>query len=288
MPVINVAIALTPVVAFLAMLCLMDSFRLVRPAAVLAALAYGVVAAAAILWLHDWLIQVRHVPAGTLSRYVAPLTEETAKALLVVVLVATARVGFLVDAAVLGFAVGTGFALFENLSYLQTLRDATLTLWLVRGLGTAMLQGATTAIFAMLSKTYADQRRDRLALAFVPGWAAAVVIHSTFNHRLLPAVAQTLVLLVTLPLLMLWIFSRSERKLSPAATALSQLMNMKPRRCGAAISGNHSGMSLHAATFSCSRKSSVVHVNEASLLLVNLHSVSTSCMVILFGEPFAL
>jgi RsiW-degrading membrane proteinase PrsW (M82 family) len=211
MPVINVAIALTPVVAFLAMLWLMDSFRLVRPAAVLAALAYGVAAAAAILWLHDWLIHVRHVPAGTLSRYVAPFTEETAKALLVVMLVATARVGFLVDAAVLGFAVGTGFALFENLSYLQTLRDATVTLWLVRGLGTAMLQGATTAIFAMLSKTYADQRRDRLALAFVPGWAAAVVIHSTFNHRLLPAVAQTLVMLVTLPLLMLWIFSRSER-----------------------------------------------------------------------------
>ena len=57
MPVINVVIALTPVVAFLAMLWLMDSFRLVRPAAVLAALAYGVVAAAAILWLHDWLIQ---------------------------------------------------------------------------------------------------------------------------------------------------------------------------------------------------------------------------------------
>ena len=153
MPAINVAIALTPVVAFLAMLWLMDSFRLVRPAAVLAALAYGVVAAAAILWLHDWLIQVRHVPAGTLSRYIAPLTEETAKALLVVMLVATARVGFLVDAAVLGFAVGTGFALFENLSYLQTLRDATLTLWLVRGLGTAMLQGATTGRKASCTST---------------------------------------------------------------------------------------------------------------------------------------
>src|SRR6185369_7862191 len=120
MSVINVAIALAPVVAFLAMLWLMDSFRLVRPAAVLAAIAYGVVAAAAMLWLHEWLIQVRHVPAGALSRYVAPVTEETAKALLVVMLVATARVGFLVDAAVLGFAVGTGFAVFENLSYLRT------------------------------------------------------------------------------------------------------------------------------------------------------------------------
>ena len=48
MTVMNVAIALAPVVAFLAMLWMMDSFRLVRPAAVLAALAYGFVAALAI------------------------------------------------------------------------------------------------------------------------------------------------------------------------------------------------------------------------------------------------
>lgn len=207
----NVTIALVPVVAFLVMLWLMDSFRLVRPASIMSAILYGVVVAAAVLWLHEWLLDVRHVPAGILSRYIAPLTEETAKALLVVVLIATARVGFLVDAAVLGFAVGTGFALFENLSYLRSLTDAPIIVWVVRGLGTAMLQGATTAIFAMLSKTYADQRRNRLALAFLPGWAGAVVIHSTFNHRFLPPVAQMLVLLIVLPLLVLWVFARSER-----------------------------------------------------------------------------
>src|SRR4029077_3883198 len=127
-------IALVPVVAFLAMLWMMDSFRLVRPAAVLGALAYGFLAALAILWMHGWLIEARHVPGGALSLYVAPVTEETAKAILVVILIVTARVGFLVDAAVSGFAVGTGFALFENLNYLHTLPDATLTLWLVRGL----------------------------------------------------------------------------------------------------------------------------------------------------------
>ena len=207
----NVTIALAPVIAFLVMLWLMDSFRLVRPASVLAALIYGVAAAAAVLWLHEWLLLARQVPAAVLSRYIAPLTEETAKALLVGMLVASARIGFLVDAAVLGFAVGTGFALFENLSYLQSLTDATVIVWLVRGLGTAMLQGGTTAIFAMLSKTYADRHHDHLALACLPGWAAAVAIHATFNHRLLPAVAQTLVLLIALPLLVLWVFERSER-----------------------------------------------------------------------------
>ena len=39
------------------------------------------------------------------------------KGLIVVALIRTHRIGFLVDAAILGFAVGTGFALVENLQY---------------------------------------------------------------------------------------------------------------------------------------------------------------------------
>ena len=131
----NIAIALVPVVAFLIALSLMDSFRLVRPASTLSAIAYGAVSAAAILWLHNWLLHVHHVPAGFLTRYIAPVTEETAKALLIGVLISSARVGFLVDAAVQGFAVGTGFALVENLTYLRSMPDAVVTLWIVRGLG---------------------------------------------------------------------------------------------------------------------------------------------------------
>jgi RsiW-degrading membrane proteinase PrsW (M82 family) len=207
----NVVIALAPVVAFLVIMWLMDRFRLVPPASVLAALTYGVVAAAAVMGLHEWLRGVHHVPAGVLALYIAPITEETAKATLVVALVATARVGFMVDAAVSGFAVGTGFALFENLIYLRALPDATVIVWLVRGLGTAMLHGGTTAIFAMLSKTYADRHRDWLGLAFLPAWTAAVGLHAMFNHRLLPMIAQVLVLLIALPLLVRWVFARSER-----------------------------------------------------------------------------
>src|SRR5205807_9111089 len=62
-------------------------------------------------------------PCTTLFR-----SEESAKAALLVVLIATGRVGFLVDAAVLGFSIGTGFALFENIWYLQTLPHASLML----------------------------------------------------------------------------------------------------------------------------------------------------------------
>jgi protease PrsW len=209
--VIDVAIALVPVVVFLAALLMMDTFRLVRPGVIAGALAYGALAAVLSGVLNDWLGQPGRVQLDVLSRYIAPVTEETLKALLLIALVATARVGFLVDAAVLGFAVGTGFALVENLEYLQSLGDVNAAVWFVRGLGTAVLQGATTSILAMIAKTGADRPRGRLVSACLLGWVAAVAIHSLFNHRILPPVAQTLVLLITLPLAMLSVFERSER-----------------------------------------------------------------------------
>ena len=130
------------------------------------------------------------------SRYLAPLTEETLKAVFLVILIARRRVGFPVDAAVHGFAVGTGFALVENVLYLRALPHAPLLLWLVRGLGTAVLHGATMAIFAMVSRTLADKYPDRLALAFcLAGWPPSLSIRRSTTVSM-PAVAQTLALLV--------------------------------------------------------------------------------------------
>lgn len=208
---VNTLIALVPVVVFLAALSLMDTFRLVRPNAIARALVYGALAAGVSLWLNEWLLHVGHVPNWIVRRWVAPAAEETAKAALIVALVATARVGFLVDAAVQAFAIGTGFALVENVWYLQSINDTSVALWVVRGCGTAVLQGATTTIFAIVSKSLADRRPHRLGSAFLPGWAAAVVIHSAFNHRLLPPIAETLLVLIALPLLVVAAFERSER-----------------------------------------------------------------------------
>src|SRR4051794_25661155 len=113
----------------------MDRFRLVRPASIVAALAYGAMVAGLCLVVNDWLLHARHVPSTIVRGYIAPVTEEAAKALLIVALIRTSRVGFLVDAAVQGFAVGAGFAVIENLWYLHSMPDAAVTLWIVRGLG---------------------------------------------------------------------------------------------------------------------------------------------------------
>ena len=204
----NALAAVLPVLLFLAVLYVMDSFKLVPRRSVLTAVAYGGLSALGIALLHDWL-PLERLSSDTVNRYVAPLTEETAKALLVVALVLTHRIGFLVDALVAGFAVGTGFALVENVIYLSTI-DAPLSLWLTRGVGTALLHGAATGIFGMIFKTLVDQRRS-LTLAIGAPLAAAVVIHSSFNHSLLPPVIQAVVMLLLLPLLVLLVFERSER-----------------------------------------------------------------------------
>lgn len=208
---LTVAIALLPVVAFLAALWFMDQFGMVAPRMVGAMLAYGALAAAVSLGANAWLLYALRLQPWHVSWYIAPITEESAKAALLVALIATGRVGFLVDAAVLGFSIGTGFALFENLWYLQALRHASLTLWIVRGFGTAVLQGATTGIFAIASQTLADRYRDRLPLAILPGWTAAVILHAAYNYRVLPPVAEMLVLLVVVPLIVLATYEYSER-----------------------------------------------------------------------------
>src|SRR4029079_11005422 len=112
-------IALAPVVIFLAVLFFMDSFRLVRPSSIVLALIYGAGAAFACEALHGWLQPAAGFEPMVFSRYVAPITEEIAKAAFITLLIARGRVGFLVDAALQGFAIGTGFALIENATYLR-------------------------------------------------------------------------------------------------------------------------------------------------------------------------
>ena len=203
--------AILPVIVFLATLYLMDSFKLVPVRDVVLTLAGGAASALVVLWVHASVLPLDGVSPELISRYVAPVTEEAAKALLVVLLISTGRVGFLVDAAVLGFAVGAGFAVVENVVYLRALPDASVWLWLVRGVGTAMLHGATTAIVAMVARARIDSLRHRPIVAFLPGYAIAVAVHSVSNHFLLQPVAQALIILMILPAIVVWVFDRSER-----------------------------------------------------------------------------
>ncbi|HUR33154.1 MAG TPA: PrsW family glutamic-type intramembrane protease [Vicinamibacterales bacterium] len=203
-------VALVPVVLFLALLVVLDSFKLVKSSAVATAMGAGALAALLAIPATRALDAVLPLSTTMLVRYAGPVIEESLKLVFIGVLLRRKQVGFPVDAAVLGFAVGAGFALVENAVYLGALSGSGLVLWIVRGLGTAILHGGTTSIAAMIAKTLAESTPEHLARPLAGGWLAAVVLHSAYNHLLLPAVAATLLLLIVFPLLILVVFQRSE------------------------------------------------------------------------------
>jgi RsiW-degrading membrane proteinase PrsW (M82 family) len=209
--VLNICLALLPVLLLLCGLLLMDSFKLLRPSSLALALAWGAAVALMNQPLDDWLLSGAGIELTTLTRYAAPVAEEILKAGLIVALLARRRIGFLIDAAVLGFAVGTGFAVVENFVFLRAMPDAPTLLWVVRGLGTATLHGATTAIAAVVAKSFQEQRKLALPISVAAGIAVAIIIHSAYNHLLLPPLAATIVLLIGLPLLLMAVFDRGEK-----------------------------------------------------------------------------
>jgi RsiW-degrading membrane proteinase PrsW (M82 family) len=207
----NSILAFFPVILFLGVLVLMDSFKLAKPSAIAMAIGWGIAAAFLCNGVYTPLGPALSLSAASYSQFIAPVVEETAKAAFILLLILRRRIGFPVDAAQLGFAVGTGFAVFENYHYLLVLSDASIVLWAVRGLGTAMLHGTATAVFAMLAQTATERHRDKKVLVFVPGWISAVVIHAAFNLLPFSPVAMTATVLVALPLIVLWVFHRSEQ-----------------------------------------------------------------------------
>jgi RsiW-degrading membrane proteinase PrsW (M82 family) len=211
MPLIaRFALSLLPVLFFLLALIFFDSFKLMRLRAVLQSIAAGGLAALVSLLFNSTVFRFFDPDLALYSRYAAPIIEESCKALYLIYLIRSSRVGFMVDSAIHGFAIGAGFAGVENIYYLQSLADPKLLLWIIRGFGTAIMHGGATAIFAILARNAADRNFASRVPFFLPGLAAAIVIHSFFNHFFLPPLLATLFVLLTLPLVMLIVFHRSE------------------------------------------------------------------------------
>jgi hypothetical protein len=141
------------------------------------------------------------------------VAEELAKSIYIAWLVRRNRIGFMVDAAISGFAVGTGFALLENLTYIPGLSAAGLLTAAVRGLGTAMMHGGTTAIFGIVSVNLSEIRASRSVRIFQPGLGIAIAVHAVYNQPFWRPVAAAVVVLLLLPALMSFIFWRSEKAL---------------------------------------------------------------------------
>jgi protease PrsW len=228
--VIAFLVSLLPVIIFLILLIYYDSYKLVKVKTVILLILTGCLTAVISYFLNRYLIDNLSLENAAYTRYIAPVIEEVLKASFLIYLISKNKTGFMLDALIYGFAVGAGFALIENLYYLNVVDTQNIFLWIIRGFGTAVMHGGTTAIFALLSKSFFDRADEiqiikyyktrlpglkyfTLVVVIIPGLLSAIIIHSFFNHLIIPAIFTTILQLIILPLLIMVIFRRNEKSL---------------------------------------------------------------------------
>ncbi|HEY1881124.1 MAG TPA: PrsW family glutamic-type intramembrane protease [Caulobacteraceae bacterium] len=210
-------VAVGPILIFLAVFGWLDAFKLVSRREVLLLLAGGAVLAVISYAINGRFIDAMPIGFSPFSRFVSPPIEECLKCGLIFVLFQRNRIGFVIDAAIVGVAVGAGFSVAENLIYMGQFTHANLTVWVVRGLGTAMMHAGTAALFATLGQhfteryTRSEAERHRFeCLHFLPGLGVAIVAHSLFNQFAPHPVKIMMLTLLFYPLLLFLIMIRSQ------------------------------------------------------------------------------
>jgi len=214
---IKIGIGLFPVFLLLLAFIFFDSYKLVKPKSVIKTILMGGLAGLICYgintFLHTRLNLWQSLELKDYSRYVAPFIEEFTKAFWIILLIRSKKVGFMVDGAIYGFAVGAGFAFIENLYFLYTIQNPNLFIWIIRGFGTAVMHGGTTSLFAILAAKSSERGLTLKRTRFIPIYLLVVALHSFFNHFFFKPLIMTLAQLLILPALNAIVFARSKKAL---------------------------------------------------------------------------
>src|SRR5688500_8462060 len=166
------SIALVPVLVMAVLFAWLDVFKLMSVGEMLSLLLLGALAALVAWPVSGQMLDTLPMGYSFYSRMVAPWIEEALKGLALALLFATNRIGFKLDSIISGFAIGAGFSVIENILYLVRYPELTAAVWMVRGLGTAVMHGATTAILAAVAHELGERalRRGGSTNRFNPLW----------------------------------------------------------------------------------------------------------------------
>lgn len=187
--VVSWALALIPVLLLTLVFTWLDVFKLMSRWELLTLLVVGGLVAGITYPISGAFLDTLPIGFNLYSRFVAPWLEEALKAAVIITLFRFNRIGIKLDAVITGFAVGAGFSVVENILYLLRFENLPPQVWMVRGLGTAIMHGTTMAIMAAIAQEFAEKNLHAAAryfrfnpLWFLPGFLVAVAIHTIFNQ----------------------------------------------------------------------------------------------------------
>ena len=210
------AVALLPVLLLAGLFAWLDVFKLMSPWEMIGCLLLGAVAALVAWPISGRMLDTLPIGYSFYSRVVAPWIEEALKGAALAALMLTNRIGYKLDAVISGFAIGAGFSVIENIFYLSRFPELTTAVWLVRGLGTAVMHGTATAILAATAHQLGNGSMRRVGgqmfnpLWLLPGYLLASLTHLVFNQFPDHPMEVMIVTLVVAPVMLIGLMRLGE------------------------------------------------------------------------------
>ncbi|KAA3645063.1 MAG: protease PrsW [Chloroflexi bacterium] len=118
----------------------------------------------------------------TVVQFTAPIMEELLKALVLIYLVRRPKFTYFVDGAIYGFAIGIGFAIFENFEYINTASAAALGTAIGRVISTNLIHATASAIIGIAFGLARFHRTAGRGLVIALGFVIGMALHIGFNN----------------------------------------------------------------------------------------------------------
>jgi RsiW-degrading membrane proteinase PrsW (M82 family) len=160
---------------------------------VLGSFVWGALVYALVAFINSQLLSMDLIGRQTLVQFFAPIEEEILKALLFVYLFRQINFTYFVDGAITGFAIGIGFAVFENYEYVLSFPDAALNIAVGRVISTNLIHACATAIAGIAFGLARFHKSFKRIAYILGGLLIGMVLHVIFNN-LVTRVSSTLLL----------------------------------------------------------------------------------------------
>jgi len=180
--VIAIAIALVIPFVFLLFLRKFDLHKTAKFHHNIITLGCGIVAYLLVAQINPAMVNAGWVTWDQVIRFTAPVIEEILKSLILLYLVSRANFNYVVDGALYGFGAGIGFAIIENVEYVNANIEIALIVALLRVFSTNLMHAAGSGLIGTALAYYRGETIKRRGIwVVIGGYAVAIIFHAVFN-----------------------------------------------------------------------------------------------------------
>lgn len=179
---VSILIALIVPIGFLVFLRTFDLHKTAKFRKNIVTLVCGIIAYLLAARINPAMVNAGWVTWDQVVRITAPIVEELLKSLILLYLVSRADFNYVVDGALYGFGAGIGFAVIENVEYVEGNIEIALVVALARVFSTNLMHATGSGLIGTaLAFSRGEKSKWRGGLAIVGGYVIAMAFHAAFN-----------------------------------------------------------------------------------------------------------